>query len=136
MKKTFLISFVTILYLASCNSSKHSDTIETKATENGFLLLSTNEFEVKLNSESNSQLIDVRTASEFDLGSIENAKNFDILDGTFQNQLSTLDKSKTVFVFCAKGGRSNKASNLLQQAGFNSVIDLKGGYTAWSKVHP
>lgn len=139
MKNILLALFVASMFLISCNTSaqsENSDKTETQKTKETYLLLEPENFEKKLNTETNPQLIDVRTASEFNLGSISNAKNLDILNGTLQNQISTLDKSKTVFVFCAMGGRSSKASKLLQESGFTSVIDLKGGYSAWSKFKP
>ena len=57
----------------------------------------------------------------------------DLLDGTFEKELNSLDKEKPVLVFCAKGGRSNTAANILVENGFNVVYDLKGGYTSWSQ---
>lgn len=136
MKKLFLAPFIAFLFLVSCNSNaqnENADTVEIKSSEVSYLVLGPKEFSQKLELEANPQLIDVRTLAEFNLGSIEGAKNFDILNGTLQSKLSSLDKTKNVYVFCAKGGRSNKASKMLQDAGFTSVIDLKGGYTAWSE---
>ena len=48
-----------------------------------------------------------------------------------ERSLRVLDGSCAVF--CAVGGRSGKASALLQKNGFTQVIDLKGGYNAWSR---
>lgn len=93
-------------------------------------------FERLLQKEENPQLIDVRTAAEFQEGSISGAINKDFLDGTFEQYLSQLDKNRKVFVFCAKGGRSRKAADLLRKNGFSSIIDLEGGYTAWLKQAP
>ena len=139
MKKFTISIFVTLILLVSCSTKAQNDTkdeVTKEAQGNVFLVLSPEEFDAKLDMETHPQLIDVRTASEFNQGSIPNAQNFDILDGTFQKRLKTLDKTKPVFVFCAKGGRSGKASNILKESGFTSVLDLKGGYTAWRSSHP
>jgi rhodanese-related sulfurtransferase len=47
--------------------------------------------------------------------------------------MANLDKSAPVYVFCASGGRSGKASAALRQEGFTTIIDLKGGYNKWPK---
>lgn len=138
MKQITTTLFAILVVLSSCNSnaqdSKDTQKVQTEQeVEVSYLVLSPQEFKAKLNAEGTDvQLIDVRTAQEYDSGTIENAKNYDISNGTFEKQLSTLDKSKTVFVFCAKGGRSGRASKLLEENGFTSIVDLKGGFTAWN----
>jgi rhodanese-related sulfurtransferase len=100
---------------------------------NTYKIVSVDDFNAALENEEAPQLIDVRTANEFANGSIPNAKNLDLLDGSFQNAMNSLDKNKPVYVFCAVGGRSGKASKLLQENGFTQVVDLKGGYKGWIK---
>jgi phage shock protein E len=49
-------------------------------------------------------------------------------DAKFEQNLSALDKSKPVFVYCAVGGRSSKAAQVLNKNGFK-VYNLTGaGY--------
>jgi len=80
------------------------------------------------------QLVDVRTAREFNLGHIKGAKNFDFFSsGQFKSGFETLDKSKPVFVYCQSGNRSQKAARRLVNMGFEEIIDLAGGYNAWSR---
>jgi adenylyltransferase/sulfurtransferase len=43
-----------------------------------------------------------------------------------------LDSSREIVVHCKMGGRSQKAAEFLQQAGFK-VRNLAGGITAWSE---
>lgn len=72
------------------------------------------------------ELIDVRTASEFEAGYIANAKNIDFLNGDFEKSIPTLDKSKTYYLYCRSGGRSGKSAELLVAAGFQSVYNIGG----------
>jgi len=123
---------VKIGFLALCSSLMLACGSNAQENEAKNLLLEPNQFEVQLTQTTNPQLIDVRTTAEFQAGSIEGAINQDILDGSFEKYLDKLDPNKTVFVFCAKGGRSGKAAALLKEKGFTSIIDLKGGYTAWA----
>lgn len=132
MKKVLLyLFFVTVI--VSCNSdvkSQSSSNTEQNVSAQSKLMSCSN-FESRTNEESNVQLIDVRTKEEFEAGAISGAVNLNILDGTFQDNINTLDKEKPVYVYCAKGGRSAKAAKLLVQQGFKEVIDLKGGYSAY-----
>ena len=85
----------------------------------------------KLMKKSGAQLIDVRTSREFSNGFIAGAKNIDYNGESFEKQMKKLDKNKPVLVYCAAGGRSENASELLKEWGFKEVYDLIGGYNGW-----
>ncbi|MFZ6051450.1 rhodanese-like domain-containing protein [Halocola ammonii] len=89
-------------------------------------------FEAALN-EGEVQLVDVRTPGECANGVIEGAENINIGDSDFDQQLEKLDKDKPVLVYCASGGRSARAMNMMKSKGFEKVLNLKGGYGAWVK---
>jgi phage shock protein E len=87
-------------------------------------------FVAKVKATPNAQLIDVRTPEEWAQGKIGSSKLISVADPKFLEQASKLDKSKPVFVYCAVGGRSSKASAMLQQAGFKQIYNLSGaGYS-------
>jgi len=46
------------------------------------------------------------------------------------NELKTIEKEKTIYVYCKKGGRSASAAEMLNSSGYTNVIDLLGGYDA------
>ena len=85
----------------------------------------------KLMKKSGAQLIDVRTSREFSNGFIAGAKNIDYNGESFEKQMKKLDKNKPVLVYCAAGGRSENAAELLKEWGFKEVYDLIGGYNGW-----
>lgn len=85
----------------------------------------------QLIKKSGAQLIDVRTPREFSNGFISGAKNIDYNGDSFEKQMKKLDKNKPVLVYCAAGGRSENAAELLKEWGFKEVYDLEGGYNAW-----
>lgn len=93
--------------------------------------LSAQEFEQKINSEKFVQIIDVRTPEEFAQGFIKNAININWNAGNFENQVSKLNKTKPVYVYCLAGGRSASAASKLNELGFTTIYDLKGGMNAW-----
>lgn len=78
-----------------------------------------------------STVVDVRTAEEFAAGHLRDAKNIPLADlGT---RIGELEKSKgrAVVVVCQTGARSDKAVRQLAAAGFDDVVSLDGGLTAW-----
>lgn len=83
--------------------------------------------------ENNSvQLVDVRTANEFNSGHIAKALNIDFFDkANFQKSFENLDKKEPIYLYCRSGNRSQKAAVRLLDMGFTEIIDLKGGYSAW-----
>jgi len=81
--------------------------------------------------DSSVLLLDVRTPEEFEGGHIQNAINLDYNHSNFESQISNLDKSKKVFVYCLSGGRSSAAVSALEQKGFTNVAELEGGMMAW-----
>lgn len=81
---------------------------------------------------SESVIIDVRTADEFESGYIKGAVNMDIHGGAdFIASIQSLDKSKSYFVYCRSGARSGQACQLMSQMGFSAVYNLEGGVLAW-----
>ena len=95
-------------------------------------LISQEEFAKILTKEI--QLLDVRTPQEYQQGYIEGAFLINFFDPDFVTKVSTrFDKNKPLYIYCAVGGRSNKAARKLISVGFDSVYDLKGGFTKWKK---
>lgn len=72
----------------------------------------------------NWQIVDVRTANEFSSAHLLQAINLPI--DTLRQQLSRLDKSKPVLVYCYIGYRGYLAYCILRQKGFE-VFNLDGG---------
>jgi rhodanese-related sulfurtransferase len=83
-----------------------------------------------MNLRSAVIVIDVRSATEFADRHIQGAFNFDIEDGAFHAQLSSLDKSVGYALYCRSGRRSAIAAELMATAGFTEVRDLGALETA------
>ncbi len=73
-------------------------------------------------------LLDVREPDEY---AICNLDGMLIPLGQLPQRLHELDKTKTYVVHCKLGGRSQKAMELMQAAGFTSVASLQGGIISW-----
>jgi thioredoxin len=78
------------------------------------------------------QLLDVRTAGEFNNGYLKGALQANYNNTKeFTERVSALDKSKPVYVYCLSGGRSAAAADWMRSNGFVNVVELSGGINAW-----
>lgn len=126
--KTIIVSLLSLLLtLSSCQES----TSQKPAEDPAYGRVSLNQAK-QLVSNQDLVIIDVRTPDEWSQGVIPGALKIDYLAGDVEKQLSSLDKNKEYLVYCRSGNRSQKSMALLNQAGFDKVYELKGGYKAWS----
>ncbi len=85
--------------------------------------------ELRATDRSGVMLVDVRSAEEFAMGSIEGAVNIP-LDGS-RAEFRNLPKDRTIVVFCAIGLRGYIAARVLMQLGYE-VVNLNGGYRTYA----
>lgn len=81
--------------------------------------------------ENNSViLLDVRSPQEFKEGHLLGAINIPLAD--LKNKVSLLipNHGQIIIVYCQMGGRSRKASNLLNRMGYTNIYELNGGLDA------
>ena len=74
-------------------------------------------------------LLDVRQPKEYEQSHIPGAKLIPVAQ--LSDRLDELDPNKPVVVYCAVGGRSRAAAQLLAGKGFDDVFNVKGGIKAW-----
>lgn len=82
--------------------------------------------------------VDVRSVPEFEAGHAPGAKNIPLLhrtpSGMRPNQdfvavcESALGKQAKIITACQVGGRSRQAAQILIASGFESVVDMRGGF--------
>jgi sulfur-carrier protein adenylyltransferase/sulfurtransferase len=77
-------------------------------------------------------IIDVRDPHEWQIGNLAPLGAKLIPLGQFPARLNELDSADEIVVHCKMGGRSAKAYELLRQAGFKKIRNLKGGILAWA----
>ncbi|WP_455498978.1 FAD-dependent oxidoreductase [Coprobacter sp.] len=75
-------------------------------------------------------LLDVRTADEFALCSIEGARNIPLDE--LRDRLDEIPQDKPIYVYCAVGLRGYLASCILRGNGWNDVKNLSGGYKTYN----
>ena len=79
--------------------------------------------------KKDSFLVDVRTQSEFESGSVPGSVNIPL--NQIRNELNKFKNKSNIIVFCASGMRSSQAKSILKQSGFDNVIN--GG--TWRSVN-
>jgi rhodanese-related sulfurtransferase len=131
--KSILVLLIVSISIVSCAQSKSGTTpteTHVKSLEGKTQRVSKEEFKAFM--ESNSvQIVDVRTPDEFSAGNISGAVNIDFYSEAFKSKLETLDKNKPVLIYCKSGGRSSQALEVMKSMGFNTVLELEGGYSNW-----
>ncbi|BBO84441.1 sulfurtransferase [Desulfosarcina ovata subsp. sediminis] len=75
-------------------------------------------------------ILDVRQPKEYESGHIPGAVLAPLPGLT--DHLDKIDKNKPVMVYCAVGGRSRVAAQLLSGQGFKNILNLSGGFKAWT----
>lgn len=78
-------------------------------------------------------LLDVRTPDETAKEKIANAVELDFYRKDFVQNLELLDRKTPVYVYCRSGSRSSNTSALLQELGFDEVVNLSGGIESWKR---
>ena len=115
MKKIILVLILMIL-LSGCGNNS-SMKIENKEETKKIDTISKYD---EIISKNNYIVVDVRTKEEYDESHVIGSINipYDQI-----NEQTTLDKTKTIMVYCKSGIRSNKAYSTLKSLGFD-VYDL------------
>lgn len=81
------------------------------------------------------QVLDVRTAKEFNTGHLPDALQADFTKKEeFYHRLQSVDKTKPVYIYCLSGGRSTAAAKWMRENGYKEVIELSGGTMAWKQA--
>ncbi len=142
MKQFFIIfSFIGALALASCQGETQPKS-ETEAVSEPntdvalpvIQVLTPAEFEERLASTADAQLIDVRTPEEVATGKLPGAGNIDVKSNDFSDMaVNSLDLNKPVFVYCKRGARSSAAADLLESMGFTEIYNMDGGFLQWKE---
>jgi rhodanese-related sulfurtransferase len=89
-------------------------------------------FAEKIKLGGNIVIVDVRTPSEVAQGAIKDSINVDVSAPDFKGKIAGLDKEKTYMVYCRSGVRSVRACNIMSENGFKNLVNLQGGYQAWT----
>lgn len=80
-----------------------------------------------------AMVVDVRTEKEWQAGHVDGSVNIPL--NHLLERVAELPEETSLVVHCEGGYRSAIAASLLEQAGFDNVVDLVGGFKAWQAHH-
>lgn len=103
----------------------------TMTQENSIPTITVEELQNHLSSARPGLLIDVREQAEYEIAHIPEARLIPL--GELSSHISELNPEETIYLQCRSGGRSAKALQILQQAGFKNLFNVEGGILAWAE---
>ena len=77
-------------------------------------------------------LVAVREQNEWTAGHAVGALHIPL--GRLASRVAELPTDRAVFLICAHGNRSKVATQLLQRAGFERAVNVRGGTAAWMRA--
>lgn len=83
---------------------------------------------------SQAVIVDVREAEEYNAGHLQGAINIPrgLLEFRVDAHPILCDRRCEVVMHCQSGGRSALATVAMQELGFQNVVNMAGGYAAWT----
>ena len=81
--------------------------------------------------EKDCYFLDVRMPEDFALGHLEKAVNIPL--GALRSRYNEIPKDKTVYITCKTGLTSYTACKILQNIGFDNVVNVSGGFIGLSQ---
>ena len=76
--------------------------------------------------EGGATVVDVRTADEHAAGHVAGAIHANVFDADFERRMDGLDRAEPVYLYCASGVRSGRAAAVLEDMGFERVVNAGG----------
>ncbi len=135
------ILIAAVLISISCKSDASKSEVPGAKTENlvtasqnSVKNISAAEAKTLMQDNPDIEILDVRTPAEYGAGHLKKSENVDFLGSEFLKNIENLDPNKTYLVYCAVGGRSSQAAQLMQKQGFSSVYNSKDGFSELKKV--
>jgi adenylyltransferase/sulfurtransferase len=92
--------------------------------------ISARELRMKMDKGETLTLIDVREPFEYEIARIEGSRLIPL--GELEAHIGELPKTGALILQCHSGGRSEHATRILREAGFENAANLEGGIEAWS----
>ncbi len=103
---------------------------EVEESPTGIDEVTAKELKEELDQGQTPYILDVRNPVEYEISRIEGSHLIPL--DQLLNRLHELDSARDIVAHCRSGARSAKAIEMLQEAGFRKLRNLKGGVIAWA----
>lgn len=118
--------------VAGCSSTTEESGVTVDSVQNGSSL-SVADFASLLEQEG-VVLLDVRTPEEYAAGHLKGSVNIDMEAADFADNIAQLDTTVTYAIYCRTDNRTGVTKVIMEDAGFDHVVDLDGGINAWAEA--
>ncbi len=99
------------------------------AGKNGIQQLSVRELKKRIDRGEDLFILDVREPFEYKIANLGGKL---IPQSEVPRRLGEIDRNREIIVQCKSGGRSQRIAEFLKQSGYERVVNLAGGISAWS----
>jgi len=113
-------SLLTLIALVGCTEQQ---------TQSGYIDISAADARELITTEPDLIIIDV--SPNYAIGHLPGAVNYYLGDGSLDDAIPTLDKTKPYLVYCHVDSVAISGAQKLVDAGFSTVYRLEGNYQAW-----
>src|SRR6056297_1471063 len=117
--RNFIWIFVLTIFLLSMSSVNAASYKDVTAEEALDMLI------------AEQELVVVDVSPMYDKGHLPRAVNHPVGDGSLDEGIPMLDRSKTYLVYCHMESASRSGAQKLVDAGFQKVYRIDGDYSAW-----
>lgn len=122
MNTTTLILLIIAVFLVVYTFTKRKAGVGVRS-------ISTSQLEEALKSKEGKTFLDVREPGEYKSGHVPGMKNIPL--SQLSRRLNEIPKGSEVYLMCRSGHRSVQAARILKGAGYENIINVAGGITAW-----
>jgi rhodanese-related sulfurtransferase len=88
----------------------------------------------RIDSDDAPVIFDVRSDSEYAAGHVPGAIHLPFQSVAARSEELSIDKDRTVVVYCAHGPRAAWAGRALRKAGYSDIVYLAGHMTEWENA--
>ncbi len=132
-KFLLLILSIIAFFLVVINSYSYQDKEQHNTDSQS---ISFQSFQEKYKKNQNLQILDTRTSDEYKSGHIPGALILPVQDlessKDVSSTLSKFNKDEEIYIYCTAGGpRSQRATQILRNLGFNKAYFVDGGIAKW-----
>jgi phage shock protein E len=123
--KTSLIILLSLIFFCTCVAGQIPDSLK-------YISVTPAEFSHVMDTAAKVMLIDVREYFEFKKKRIRGAVNIPS-SGSFKTSADTIDRSRSLCLYCTSGFRSKRMAKGFYDEGFRRLYSLDGGINGWKK---
>jgi len=135
---TFLLTFGIIISLVPQNTTKNikltPEQLLQEVKTQAFFMNPDEVAEMIIKKDPSIQLVDVRSAKEFEKFSLPDAINIPLADILSEKYSDIFNQeNKTIILYCNGSTQSTEAWFILRQTGYQNIYVLKGGVNYWAE---